>query len=52
MIFDPAKIEDKATFGDPLAPPAGIDLVMIGGKTAMQNGEIKNGRLGRSVRRF
>ena len=51
VIFDPAQIADRATFADPLTPPLGIERVIIGGKTALQNGAICDRRAGRSVRR-
>ncbi len=51
VIFDPEKIEDRATFEHPTAAPAGIDEVLIGGRIALRGGEAVNGRLGRAVRR-
>lgn len=50
VIFDPAKIEDCATFAEPVLPPVGIDYCLISGKIAAQNGTILHGNLGRSVR--
>ena len=50
VIFDPEKIEDLATFEVPLAPPAGIDRVIVNGKTALLDGNIIHRRAGRSVR--
>lgn len=51
VIFDPNTIADCATFAEPVLPPVGISRVMIGGKTAVKDGEIINDRLGGSVRR-
>ncbi len=51
VIFDAETMEDKSTFADPLIPPVGISRVMIAGKTAVLDGEIVDGRLGRSVRK-
>lgn len=51
VIFDPDRIADCSTFAEPTLAPVGISRVMIGGKTAVLNGEIVNGRLGGSVRR-
>ena len=51
VIFDPETIADRATFDSPLTPPAGIDRVLIGGKTVLLDGEILDRRAGRSVRR-
>lgn len=51
VIFDPERMRDKASFDAPTLAPKGIDYVLIGGETALEGGEIKNARLGRSVRR-
>lgn len=51
VIFDYDKICDCSTFEKPMLPPEGIDYVLIGGKTALKDGRITDGRLGRSVRR-
>ena len=51
VIFDPDTVRDHATFETPLAPPMGVDRVLIGGKTVLLNGEILDRRAGRSVRR-
>lgn len=51
VIFDPKTIADKATFAEPLLPPVGISRVMIGGKTAVLDGVLVDGTLGRSVRK-
>ena len=51
VIFDPETIADRATFDSPLTPPAGIDRVLIGGRTVLLDGEILDRRAGRSVRR-
>lgn len=51
VIFDAKEIADRATFAEPTLAPVGISRVMIGGKTAVQGGEIVCGTLGRSVRK-
>ena len=51
VIFDPERIQDRATFSEPLLPPAGIDYVLIGGEIAAENGKILRHYLGRSVRK-
>lgn len=48
-IFDPDTIRDGATFDDLHIPPVGIDEVLLGGKVALLDGEIKNDRLGRFI---
>jgi N-acyl-D-amino-acid deacylase len=50
VIFDPERIADNAVFSDPLAPPSGIDRVIISGKTVLLDGEILCRTAGRSVR--
>lgn len=40
VVFDPEKIEDKATFEDPLQEPVGINYVIVNGKLTVENGEI------------
>ena len=45
-IFDAERIRDGATYSQ-LQGPEGIDRVLIGGKTAVLNGQIINSRLGR-----
>lgn len=51
VIFDPETISDGSTFADPVQPPSGISRVMIGGRTAVLDGEIVDERLGGSVRK-
>ena len=51
VIFDPDSVLDRAEFDSPLTPPAGIERVLIAGKTVLLNGEILDRRAGRSVRR-
>ncbi|MCR5138236.1 MAG: amidohydrolase family protein [Oscillospiraceae bacterium] len=50
LIFDPERIQDNATFSEPLAPPSGIEWVLIGGKPVLRDGVILDRRAGRSVR--
>lgn len=50
VIFDPERMFDRATFDDPALSPEGISYVLVGGEIALQNGEILNPALGRSVR--
>ena len=51
VIFDPERIEDRATFREPLLPPAGIDWVIVNGVAAMKDGRILCPNAGRAVRR-
>lgn len=49
-IFSLEEIEDKATFADSSLPPSGIKYVLIDGKIALQDGEIFNSKLGKTVK--
>ena len=49
-IFDFRKVQDMATFQDPVLPPVGIDYVMIGGEIAAKDCRIVKGNLGKAVR--
>ena len=51
VIFDAQKIRDRATYEQPVLPPEGIEYVLIAGETALENGNIVRGDLGRAVRR-
>lgn len=51
VIFDAKTIADRATFAEPTLTPVGIARVMIGGKTAVLDGVLVDGTLGRSVRK-
>ncbi len=60
VLFDPATVEDRATFAHPHAYPAGVDLVVVNGCVAWDagrggvecgGGEGRVGRAGRTLRR-
>jgi N-acyl-D-aspartate/D-glutamate deacylase len=36
VLFDPATVEDKATFADPFQYPAGIPTVVVNGRIALR----------------
>ena len=38
VVFDPARIQDTASFTKPLAFPEGISHVLVNGKFAVENG--------------
>ena len=50
-VFDLETIRDCATFAQPALPPEGIDYVFIGGKPALEHGNIVDSRLGRALRK-
>ncbi|OGZ61152.1 MAG: hypothetical protein A2919_00935 [Candidatus Spechtbacteria bacterium RIFCSPLOWO2_01_FULL_43_12] len=40
VVFDPAKIEDMATFENPFQYPKGIEYVLVNGKISVKRGKI------------
>ena len=51
VIFNPATVSDQATFEDPHQYPVGIDWVLVNGEIAVENGQYRNLRPGRVLRR-
>ncbi len=51
VLFDPETVIDSATFDEPKRPAAGIDLVMVNGRTVWQDGAHAGKRPGRALRR-
>ncbi len=51
VIFDFDNIRDRATFNNPALSPEGIKYVIINGKIAVENDEIKENNLGKLIRR-
>jgi len=51
VVFDPETVIDRATFEDPAVPAAGIDLVIVNGKTVWRDGAPTGARPGRALRR-
>lgn len=50
VIFDPARVEDKATYAKPHQYSQGFDFVLVNGKIAVDEGKVSNARGGRVVR--
>ncbi|MCA8952999.1 MAG: D-aminoacylase [Planctomycetes bacterium] len=50
VVFDPVKVQDRATYEDPVAPPDGITHVFVNGRLAVANGELTGVRAGRVLR--
>jgi N-acyl-D-amino-acid deacylase len=50
-IFDPDKIEDTATFENPIQHPRGIEYVIVNGVVTVDRGKHNGGRAGRVLRR-
>ena len=51
VIFSLDNIRDNATFESPSLPPSGIKYVLVNGNIAVQDNEILNTNLGKSVRK-
>ena len=50
VIFDPARVEDKATFAKPHQYSEGFDVVMVNGKIEIDEGKTTDARGGAIVR--
>ncbi len=46
-VFDPKRLQDKATFAEPALPPEGVRLVLLGGVIALQDGKVLHTDLGK-----
>jgi N-acyl-D-aspartate/D-glutamate deacylase len=51
VVFDPAKVIDRATYADPSRYPEGIDTVIVNGKIVLDEGKLTAERPGRPLRR-
>lgn len=51
VIFDPAAVADRATYGAPTAPPQGIQAVLLAGRVAIDGGRVVDPGLGQVIRR-
>ncbi len=51
VLFDPATVEDKATFENPFQYPVGIDTVIVNGKVVLDEGTHTGTRPGQILRR-
>ncbi|HVZ78811.1 MAG TPA: D-aminoacylase [Gemmatimonadaceae bacterium] len=50
VVFDPATIDDRATYTDPFQYPAGISAVIVNGAVAVRDGEHTGASTGTAVR--
>jgi len=48
-VFDPATIQDRATFDDPVQPSVGVTHVLVAGEATLRDGEPTGNRPGRFV---
>jgi len=52
VVFDPESVADRATWKEPHQYPAGIEAVVINGKTVVREGEHTETLAGRVLRKF
>ena len=50
VIFDPARIADRATYEDPFQYPVGVTAVLVNGAVALRDGARRADRSGRALR--
>lgn len=50
VLFDPAKVEDKATFQQPHQFSEGFDLVLVNGRPVVEEGKLTGERAGKVLR--
>jgi N-acyl-D-aspartate/D-glutamate deacylase len=51
VVFDPARIDDVASFGDPRRSPAGVRHVIVNGTAVVSDGAHTGARPGQALRR-
>ena len=51
VLFDPARIQDRATYEDPWQPPEGISWVIENGVVVVRDGKLRGALPGQPVRR-
>ena len=51
VLFDPAKVQDKATYQQPHQYSEGIDVVLVNGVIVAENGRVTGARPGKILRR-
>jgi N-acyl-D-amino-acid deacylase len=51
VLFDPARVADRATFDEPHQYATGFDLVVVNGRIALEDGRLADERAGRVLRR-
>jgi N-acyl-D-aspartate/D-glutamate deacylase len=50
VVFDPARVADRATFEDPLQWPLGVRDVLVGGACALRHETVSATRAGMVVK--
>jgi len=49
VVFDPARVRDRATFDRPRQYPEGVDVVIVNGVVTVRNGTLTGARGGRPL---
>jgi N-acyl-D-amino-acid deacylase len=49
VVFDPAAVEDRATYENPFQYPVGIDVVIVNGAIALRDGQRAAERTGQTL---
>jgi N-acyl-D-amino-acid deacylase len=50
LLFDPARVQDKATFLKPHQFSEGFEMVLVNGQPVVDNGKLTGARSGRALR--
>ena len=50
VVFDPARVEDKATYAKPHQYSQGFDFVLVNGKIEVEDGKLTSARGGTPLR--
>jgi N-acyl-D-amino-acid deacylase len=50
VVFDPATVEDKATYEEPFQYPVGIKAVVVNGVIALRDGQRSADRTGQALK--
>jgi N-acyl-D-aspartate/D-glutamate deacylase len=50
VVFDPAKVQDRATYTKPLVYSTGIDVVIVNGRLVLDADHVVDSRAGRVLR--
>jgi N-acyl-D-amino-acid deacylase len=51
VIFDPGRVQDKATYAQPHQMSEGFDFVLVNGQLAVDDGSLADVRPGKVLRR-
>ncbi|MCH8255195.1 MAG: amidohydrolase family protein [Gemmatimonadetes bacterium] len=52
VVFDPDRVNDRATYQNPTQASDGIDFVLVAGEVVVRDGRLQEGvKAGRAVRR-